>query len=88
MSTTSLIPSDLVGRLTVPVWSDDPDEPTAAKVLDLSRGSAYAAVRRGDIPVLRFGSRVVVPVAKLLELVGIAPETSEAPLASSASPEN
>jgi hypothetical protein len=46
-----------------------------AGFLDLSRGSTYAAIRRGEIPSLRFGNRIVVPVPRLLELVGLSPET-------------
>ena len=33
----------------------------AGRVLGLGRAAAYAAVRRGEIPCLRFGRRVVVP---------------------------
>jgi excisionase family DNA binding protein len=33
----------------------------AAKMLGLSRASAYEAVRTGQIPSLRFGKRIVVP---------------------------
>jgi excisionase family DNA binding protein len=48
-----------------------PDEPlalsvkAAAKILGLSRASAYEAVRTGQIPSLRFGKRIVVPRAAL-----------------------
>jgi excisionase family DNA binding protein len=37
----------------------------AARVIGLGRASAYAAVRRGDIPSIRIGRRVVVPRAAL-----------------------
>ena len=50
-------------RLTVTV-------PDAGKYLGLGRGAAYAAARRGELPTLRLGQRLVVPVPKLLELVG------------------
>ena len=43
----------------------------AGAILGLSKPSAYEAARRGDIPVLRFGRRVVVPTAKLLALLGL-----------------
>jgi excisionase family DNA binding protein len=33
----------------------------AGRVLGLGRAAAYAAVRRGEIPSLRFGRRVLVP---------------------------
>lgn len=48
-----------------------PDEPlalsvkAAAKILGLSRASAYEAIRIGQIPSLRFGKRIVVPCAAL-----------------------
>lgn len=48
-----------------------PDEPlalsvkAAARILGLSRASAYEAVRTGQIPSLRFGKRIVIPRAAL-----------------------
>lgn len=33
----------------------------AAKALGIGRGQAYEAVRRGEIPALRLGKRLVVP---------------------------
>jgi excisionase family DNA binding protein len=33
----------------------------AGRVLDLSRSSAYDAARRGDIPTIRIGKRLIVP---------------------------
>lgn len=41
-----------------------------AKVLGIGRASAYEAVRQGQIPSLRIGNRIVVPRAKLTELLG------------------
>jgi len=32
----------------------------AAKAIGLSRGSAYAAVRRGELPTIRIGRRILV----------------------------
>jgi excisionase family DNA binding protein len=43
--------------------------PTAGKLLGLSRDSAYGAVGRGEIPVLKFGKRLVVPRAALQRLI-------------------
>ncbi len=37
----------------------------AAKRLGISRGLAYEAARRGDIPAVRIGKRLLVPVAAL-----------------------
>jgi excisionase family DNA binding protein len=42
----------------------------AARLLGIGRGSAYEAARRGEIPTIRLGRRVLVPRAKLLELLG------------------
>ncbi|MDA8204258.1 MAG: helix-turn-helix domain-containing protein [Chloroflexi bacterium] len=41
----------------------------AAKVLGIGRNSAYEAVRRGDLPVIRLGRRYVVPHAALERLL-------------------
>ncbi len=51
-----------VERLTLTI-------PEAAKVLGISRGSAYALVNQGVIPVLRLGRRLVVPRAALLRML-------------------
>ncbi len=37
----------------------------ARQILRLGRNAAYEAIRRGEIPVLRFGRRIVVPRAAL-----------------------
>ena len=42
----------------------------AAKLLGVSRGLAYEAARRGELPTIRLGRRLLVPTAQLLELVG------------------
>ena len=42
----------------------------AAKVLRISRGLAYELVRRGELPSIRLGRRLVVPRRRLLALVG------------------
>ncbi|WP_370324042.1 helix-turn-helix domain-containing protein [Euzebya sp.] len=43
----------------------------AADVIGISRSSAYRAVDRGDLPVVRFSGRLHVPVAVLLALMGL-----------------
>lgn len=46
--------------------------PEAGSLLGLRSSAAYAAAARGDLPVLHLGARrVVVPRARLLELLGI-----------------
>jgi hypothetical protein len=49
------------------------DLPTAASVLGISRSTAYDLVRTGEfpIPVLRFGTRIIVPVAGLLTALSV-----------------
>jgi excisionase family DNA binding protein len=44
----------------------------AGELLGLSRAFAYELVARGELPVIRFGRRIVVPKAALLELLGSA----------------
>jgi excisionase family DNA binding protein len=51
----------------------------AAQLLGISRGSAYQAAQRGELPVIRLGRRLLVPRARLLELVGAAGDIPRAP---------
>lgn len=64
-------PTPTPARLTVSVEE-------AGRMLGIGRQSAYAAVRRGDIPVIRIGRRVLVPVARLNELLGLEKEVTPA----------
>lgn len=41
----------------------------AGKRLGLSRPSAYQAVKRGELPVIRIGRRILVPVAALEKML-------------------
>lgn len=52
------------GRLTCSV-------PEAGEVLGIGRNAAYRAAHDGTIPTLRLGRRLVVPVPKLLALLGL-----------------
>ena len=51
--------------------NSEPDErlvvsvPEAGRVLGLGRNASYEAVKRGEIPVLRFGKLLKVPTAWL-----------------------
>ena len=59
--------------VTVPVWDEDPAKPSARLFFpDLSRGALYEGCRRGEVPCLRIGKRLLCPTARLLELVGVA----------------
>ena len=47
------------------------DVPEAGRLIGLSRTSAFEAARRGDLPTIRIGRRLLVPkraLEKLLEL--------------------
>ena len=46
----------------------------ASVLMGISRSAAYRAVATGDLPSLRFGCRLYVPTARLLELLGLVPE--------------
>jgi excisionase family DNA binding protein len=41
-----------------------------AKLLGIGRSTAYELVRTGDIPSLRLGRRIVVPIGKLADQIG------------------
>jgi excisionase family DNA binding protein len=49
--------------LTMPVWPD------AGRMLGLGRNATYEAISRGEIPVIRFGRRIVVPKKALERLL-------------------
>lgn len=66
------------GGMNTTQLPDPSTEPTvtverAATILGISRGSAYEAARRGDIPTIRLGRRLVVPTAALRRLLAIDP---------------
>jgi excisionase family DNA binding protein len=47
--------------------------PEAAKRLGVGRGTAYEAVRKGEIPSIKVGGRILVPreaLEKMLESAG------------------
>lgn len=41
--------------------------PEAAKMLGISRNFAYELVRRGELPSIRFGNRILIPRAALVK---------------------
>lgn len=59
LSRQRLTINDLAGRMTVTVEQ-------AGELVGLSRGSAYQAVREGQIPSVRLGHRYFVPTTALL----------------------
>ena len=54
----------------------------AASVLGISRALAYELVRRGDLPRLRLGRRVVVPKRALEDLIASAARAADSEQAS------
>jgi excisionase family DNA binding protein len=47
-----------------------------AKLLGIGRSTAYELVRTGDIPSLRLGRRIVVPVGQIAERLGLPSDES------------
>lgn len=47
--------------------------PEAGAVLGLSKSAAYRAAEAGQLPTLRLGRRLMVPVPKLLMMLGLDP---------------
>ena len=55
----------------------------AAPILGIGRSSAYDAAHSGELPTLRIGRRLLVPVLSLRRMLGeFSPETSNAPTTS------
>jgi excisionase family DNA binding protein len=63
------------GELSVPTARSRPNQrltvsvEEAGRLLGISRGHAYALVNRGEIPSLRLGRRIVVPLRALDRLL-------------------
>jgi hypothetical protein len=47
--------------------------PIAGELLGFSKRKAYQADAKGELPTVRFGGRLVVPVAPLKRLLGLEP---------------
>lgn len=52
--------------------------PEAGEVLGMSQSAAYRAAEAGQLPTLRLGRRLMVPVPKLLAMLGATPDQPEA----------
>lgn len=61
--------ADIHDLATVPVWSNT--DPNAAGLMGVERTHAYALAKRGDLPTIHLGRRVLVPVQPLLRLLGV-----------------
>ncbi len=46
----------------------------AGEVLGISRRSAYRAATTGELPTIKLGRRLLVPTARLLDLLGLPAE--------------
>ncbi|MGL4174318.1 MAG: helix-turn-helix domain-containing protein [Actinomycetota bacterium] len=70
--------SQTLARAAVPVTTDRAVYTVleAAHLLSLSRGSAYAMVRSGQIPAKRIGTRWVIPRARFEAWLNELPEAS------------
>jgi hypothetical protein len=67
MPTTIEVPADWREMVTV-------DVPIAGRIVGgLSRNAAYNAAARGDMPTIKLGRRIVVPVAALRRMLGELP---------------
>ena len=51
----------------------------AGELLGISRAFAYELAARGELPVIRFGRRLLVPKRALFELVGAGPDAVPVP---------
>lgn len=45
--------------------------PAAGEIFGLGRAASYEAARRGDLPTIRLGKRLLVPTAKLRAMLGL-----------------
>lgn len=52
----------------------------AAKILGISRGSAFRAVCRREIPSIKIGGRYLVPVPELERMLGVKVEPPDEPV--------
>lgn len=62
--------SGMLGRMTITVGE-------AAEMLGISRTSAYLCARRQEIPTVRLGRRVLVPVARFMAMLEAGPAPHE-----------
>lgn len=58
-------------------WRDRPTVTVeeSAPILGVGRSTAYALARTGQIPTLRLGRRLLVPTARLRQMLGEEPNT-------------
>lgn len=66
------LPADWRARATVSVEQ-------AGRIVGVGRSAAYTAVSSGDLPVIRVGRKLLVPVCRLRQLLGELPENDNGP---------
>ncbi len=68
---TSTTADDLTGLPDPEIrpWMTVPE--AGRRAFGLGRTASYEASKRGDLPTLRVGNRIVVPTAKLRSLLGL-----------------
>jgi excisionase family DNA binding protein len=49
----------------------------AAELIGISRSAFYRAIDRGEMPAVRIGRRLLVPTAKLFQLLGWLPDPTD-----------
>jgi excisionase family DNA binding protein len=64
--------ADLAGPKAAKDWRDRVTIriPEVAEILEISRTAAYDAARAGDIPTIKVGGRLLVPVAGFKKKLG------------------
>lgn len=74
--------------MTVPIPTEQPTMSVeeAGRCLGLGRSASYEAVRRGELPALRFGRSVRVATAELRRMLGIDPPIGDDPIAATVLP--
>ena len=62
--TTMIHPEDIPEVATMSVYA-------AAALIGISPAAFYRAIHKGELPGIRVGRRLLVPIAKLYELLGL-----------------
>jgi excisionase family DNA binding protein len=78
-----------VEAVPIPPVDRDIRSPGLQKLLGIGRSTAYELVHTGDIPSLRLGRRMVVPVCQVRAMLGIAHDETKhiGPRVKAASPD-
>ena len=69
MKTASRADHSAPGRIDLDTLPPTISVTEAGQILGIGRASAYAAARAGELPSLRIGRRLVVPTARLRQML-------------------